>query len=205
MFSAENKIKLHQCYSNNKASSERCFYIFTSDTNTFNFSNFVKKTSSFEMSEANYIKQSVGPVLTAALASLVLHVPYSAEYSSYTSTLDPISYIGQYLLDQSEAEKRQTKLKAKQENDENVLTAWKEAQNREKQNRNKLAAGLAARVSVRRSQIEPEEQPLVPEMKPIQESTNKETPDANSEPAIKKEQGEAPDAQPETPAPVEAE
>ncbi len=105
--------------------------------------------------EATYVKQTVGPVLTEALASLLMHVPYPGQNpSSYDTTLDPISYIGQYLVDYAASEERQKEIDSKITAMETVERAWKEALNRQKVAREMLGESLTTRLSIRRSQIE---------------------------------------------------
>ena len=63
--------------------------------------------------ESQYIKQTVGASLTAALTSLILNVPYNGEISPESTTIDPISYIGQYLLETARREKEVDAFKTK--------------------------------------------------------------------------------------------
>ena len=108
--------------------------------------------------ETAYIKSTVGPILSEALTSLVLHVPYQGQKpSSYDTTVDPISYLGNYLLKHVESEKKKSELNSQQEYIEGIEKAWKESQARQSQARDMLQNGLAARLSVRRSQIEASE------------------------------------------------
>ncbi|KAJ3360583.1 hypothetical protein HDU91_004518 [Kappamyces sp. JEL0680] len=111
--------------------------------------------------EAAYVKNTVGPILTEALTSLVMHVPNpGANPSSYDTTLDPISYIGQYLVDYAASEKKNAEIRQKIEAIESVEKSWRESQARQKVARDLLGDGLAARLSIRRSQIEASDVPL---------------------------------------------
>ncbi|KAJ3301511.1 hypothetical protein HDV03_000708 [Kappamyces sp. JEL0829] len=90
-----------------------------------------------------------------------MHVPNpGANPSSYDTTLDPISYIGQYLVDYAASEKKNAEIRQKIEAIESVEKSWRESQARQKVARDLLGDGLAARLSIRRSQIEASDVPL---------------------------------------------
>jgi hypothetical protein len=143
-------------------------------------------TKSLNM-ETQYVKQTVGPVLTSALTSLVLHAPYTPNPSSYSSTIDPINYIGQYLLEYVKKQKEQNELEKNLEENQKLVQDWKETQQREKKNRLKLEEDLVERVIVIRIKMEEEEknavvlEPVVeaavevPFEKPEQENTTAES------------------------------
>ncbi|KAJ3258637.1 hypothetical protein HK103_003426 [Boothiomyces macroporosus] len=104
--------------------------------------------------EANYIKTNVGPVLTQALTSLVLHVPLDSQPSSFSSTLDPVSYIGHYLIAHATSVKNREEFERKKQASEKFIAQWKETQQREKQTRLRLEESLNARISLRRTVID---------------------------------------------------
>lgn len=107
--------------------------------------------------ESTYIKTTVGPLLVSALTSLITHVPNPGATPSPNSTvLDPISYLGEYLIAHVDAEKAKAAANRRVKSDEGVLKLFVDGQKRLGKAREMLGEGLAARMSVRKSVVEKE-------------------------------------------------
>jgi hypothetical protein len=117
--------------------------------------------------ETLYVKQTVGPVLASALTSLVLQVPFEQNKSSFATTVDPINFIGQYLLDHVKKEKQTQELQQRLTKEQELIQNYKDAQQREKANRLKFTEDLVARVSVIKTKLD--ELEIVPVLEPVLE------------------------------------
>jgi hypothetical protein len=116
--------------------------------------------------DTQYVKTTVGPVLAEALASLLLHYPPTPQKPEDTM-VDPIAYIGRYLLHHAESNKQIQSWTDRKVQTDAIVSKWKEVQQREKLSRAKLGEEVFARVSVRRSQIEKEEEVVPPVVEPV--------------------------------------
>ena len=143
--------------------------------------------------EASYVKSTVGPILAEALTSLVLHVPKDAHTSSYSTSIDPISYIGSYLLNHSESVKYQAKLDKELDTQESLIREFKESQAKQIKQREIVADGIIHRISTlkRVSQVTKDsaESPSVSAPAKIKEET---TGESISSPAEQSRSEEAP-------------
>ena len=97
--------------------------------------------------EATYVKATVGPIVTEALTSLLLHVPRDTHTSSYSTTIDPISYIGTYLLNHSKSTHQQSILDAKFDAQDSLIKQYKDSQAKQVKHRENLGDGLVQRLS----------------------------------------------------------
>ena len=114
--------------------------------------------------ESAYIKETVGPILAKALSDIVIHCPESQHSSSYSSLSDPVTILGEYLLEYDRLTKQGKELHEKQEKLAQLVNNYNTRQNRVRDSKLKLQEQLTARVSVRRSVIEAQ-------MEPVREST----------------------------------
>lgn len=120
--------------------------------------------------EANYIKSTVAPVLTDALTSLMLHKPYT-QASVFDTSIDPITYIAQYLLNHGQKSKERATQEEEYERIQLLKRNAKESESRLKKARQDLDAGLAGRLSQRKSMVEKQilEKVVTPEVKVVGE------------------------------------
>lgn len=157
--------------------------------------------------EATYIKQTVGPILAEALASLALHQPLSQTESSYRSTMDPITYIGQFLLQADASAKRGIVIGYEREVINAKLAAHQETLRLEKEARARFSVQLRQRLSERASAIETALEALEERQKPepIIEAVAETIPaTVSEEPAAPTEvPADQPAAAEPTPAPTE--
>ncbi|KAJ2988756.1 hypothetical protein HDV02_005418 [Globomyces sp. JEL0801] len=139
--------------------------------------------------ETNYVKQSVGPVLTNALSSLILHYPYSVEPSSYSTTLDPISYVGYYLLAHSNHIKENQELVSMKETSMKAIQLWKDSQIKDKQNRINFDEALIGRINIRKIEVDQQIANSMVEMETVVSNVGTvEKPSEDSVPGIESEQ-----------------
>jgi hypothetical protein len=109
--------------------------------------------------EAEYIKSAVGPILTEALQSLILHVPYpGVKQSDFATTIDPIDYLGQYLLRHAEKEEEQKILEELRAADRVIIDNFADEQARLEITRSKLGHDLTVRGDAAEEAILQEEQ-----------------------------------------------
>jgi hypothetical protein len=81
--------------------------------------------------EAEYIKNAIGPILTEALQSLILHIPYpGSKQSVLATTVDPIDYLGQYLLRHAEKEEEKKALEELRAADRSIIDNFADDQAR---------------------------------------------------------------------------
>ena len=106
--------------------------------------------------ESEYIKHSVGPILTEALQSLLLHVPYpGTQQSSFATSIDPIEYLGQYLLRHAQQEEENIAADALRAADKAIIDNFADQQTRLEASKAKLGDDLVVRLSevLRKSQV----------------------------------------------------
>ncbi|KAI8915719.1 hypothetical protein EDD86DRAFT_243702 [Gorgonomyces haynaldii] len=144
--------------------------------------------------ESAYVRETVGPVLTKALAEIVQHYPASQYKSSYSALSDPITLLGLYLLEFDRLHKEGLGYEQQREKLTHLVTEYTQRQKRQQESRVKFQEQLFGRVSVRRSVVDAQIEEL---SKPAVESVPEPVPE---EPAVVPEEPAA-----EEPAePVEA-
>ena len=83
--------------------------------------------------DSNYLKQSVGPAITAALTDLILHghtqthpsLSINPETNTLSTSLDPITYVARYLINHTNAEETIKRDEASQEKVRSIINKIK--------------------------------------------------------------------------------
>jgi aspartyl aminopeptidase len=104
--------------------------------------------------ESQYIKQTVGEDLVSAISSMVMHVPSKSYLSPNSTMIDPISYIGHYLVHLSNSRKEIAEFQSKQELHDKTIKAWKESQKKEKEKVKVFRKSLVERVSIIKEKLD---------------------------------------------------
>jgi hypothetical protein len=112
--------------------------------------------------ESNYIKENIGPILTRALADIVLHAPHSQHVSSYSSLADPITLLGHYLLEHDRLSKNGVALSDRRDKLAAMVAGYAAKQQRERESRARMTVELGGRVAAVREALEKRAEPVEP-------------------------------------------
>ena len=104
--------------------------------------------------ESAYVKKTVGPVLAQALTSLVMHVPFNPTPSSYATTVDPIEFLANFLLDADKTAKETAVINAQKESLAGVVAEFEKKSAAIRENRAKLDSHVRRKTAERGEDIE---------------------------------------------------
>lgn len=118
--------------------------------------------------ESTYIKETLGPVLTQALADIVQHVPHSQHTSSYSSMSDPITVLGKYLLEYDALTKQEVSMAEKKQRMTELLQNHSAKEQKSRESRVRMRAELETQMSGRRSILDGAVPATIPEAEATQ-------------------------------------